>query len=93
MNLLFFLFFKATVKSPILHNTRGGSEYYVPYLSHYMGEDWALGRVGNEKRFFSSKRVLFFQLTISPSDFLALIFCKIHLYLHILLLKKHSDKR
>ena len=29
-------FFKGQVKSPILHNTRDGSELYVPYLSHYM---------------------------------------------------------
>ena len=29
-------FFKGQVKSPILHNTRDGSEFYVPYLSHYM---------------------------------------------------------
>ena len=28
--------FKGQVKSPILHNTRDGSEFYVPYLSHYM---------------------------------------------------------
>ena len=29
-------FFKGHVKSPVLHNTRDGSEFYVPYLSHYM---------------------------------------------------------
>ena len=29
-------FFKGQVKSPVLHNTRDGSEFYVPYLSHYM---------------------------------------------------------
>ena len=29
-------FFKGQVKSPILHNTRDGSEFYVPYLSHSM---------------------------------------------------------
>ena len=29
-------FFKGQVKSPILHYTRDGSEFYVPYLSHYM---------------------------------------------------------
>ena len=28
-------FFKGQVKSPILLNTRDGSEFYVPYLSHY----------------------------------------------------------
>ena len=27
---------KGQVKSPILHNTRDGSEFYVPYLSHYL---------------------------------------------------------
>ena len=27
---------KGQVKSPILHNTRDGSEFYVPYHSHYM---------------------------------------------------------
>ena len=31
-----FFFYKGQVKSPILHNTRDGSEFYVPYLSHYM---------------------------------------------------------
>ena len=35
MNLSFF-FFKGQVKSPILHNTRDWSEFYVPYLSHYL---------------------------------------------------------
>ena len=30
------LSFLGQVKSPILHNTRDGSEFYVPYLSHYM---------------------------------------------------------
>ena len=30
-----FFFYKGQVKSPILHNTRDGSEFYVPYLSHY----------------------------------------------------------
>ena len=29
------LFFKGQVKSLILHNTRDGSEFYVPYLSYY----------------------------------------------------------
>ena len=29
-------FFKGQIKSPILHNTRDGSEFSVPYLSHYM---------------------------------------------------------
>ena len=29
-------FFKRQVKSPVLHNTSDGSEFYVPYLSHYM---------------------------------------------------------
>ena len=29
-------FYKGQVKSPTLHNTRDGSEFYVPYLSHYM---------------------------------------------------------
>ena len=28
--------FKGQVKSPVLHNTRDGSEFYVPYISHYM---------------------------------------------------------
>ena len=32
--ILFFL--KGQVKSPMLHNTRDGSEFYVPYISHYM---------------------------------------------------------
>ena len=31
-----FFFFKGQVESPILHNTRDGSEFYVPYFSHYM---------------------------------------------------------
>ena len=31
MNLIFF---KGQVKSPILHNTRDGSEFYVPYPLH-----------------------------------------------------------
>ena len=34
--MILFLFFKGQVKSPVLHNTRDGSEFYVPYLSHYM---------------------------------------------------------
>ena len=29
-------FFKGQVKSPVLHNTRDGSEFYVPYISYYM---------------------------------------------------------
>ena len=29
-------FFKGQVKSPVLQNTSDGSEFYVPYLSHYM---------------------------------------------------------
>ena len=29
-------FFKGQIKSPVLHNTSDGSEFYVPYLSHYM---------------------------------------------------------
>ena len=29
-------FFKGQVKFPVLHNTRDGSEFYVPYLSHYI---------------------------------------------------------
>ena len=24
------------INSPILHNTRDGSDFYVPYLSHYI---------------------------------------------------------
>ena len=27
----FFFFFKGQVKSPVLHNTRDGSEFYVPF--------------------------------------------------------------
>ena len=34
--ILFFNFYKRQVKSPILLNTRDGSEFYVPYTSHYM---------------------------------------------------------
>ena len=34
--MMILFFFKGQVKSPILHNTRYGSELYVPYLSHYM---------------------------------------------------------
>ena len=30
------ILFKGQVKSPILHNIRDGSKFYVPYLSHYM---------------------------------------------------------
>ena len=30
------LFFKGQVKFPVLHNTRDGSEFYVPYISHSM---------------------------------------------------------
>ena len=32
----FLFYYKGQVKSPILHNTRDGSEFYVPYLSHYV---------------------------------------------------------
>ena len=35
MILLFFII-KDRSSLPILHNTRDGSEFYVPYLSHYM---------------------------------------------------------
>ena len=34
--MILFFFFKGQVKSPVLHNTSDGSEFYVPYLSHYM---------------------------------------------------------
>ena len=34
--MILFFFYKGQVKSPILHNTRDGSEFYIPYLSHYM---------------------------------------------------------
>ena len=34
--ILFLNYYKGQVKSPILHNTRDGSEFYIPYLSHYM---------------------------------------------------------
>ena len=33
--MILFFFYKGQVKSPILHDTRDGSEFYVPYLSHY----------------------------------------------------------
>ena len=39
MNPVFFLLAlinKRQAKSPILHNTKDGSEFYVPYLSHCM---------------------------------------------------------
>ena len=32
--ILFFL--KDRSSLPVLHNTRDGSEFYVPYISHYM---------------------------------------------------------
>ena len=43
---LFVLFYlkKGQVKSPILHNTRDGSEFCVPKI--LVSETWALGRVG-----------------------------------------------
>ena len=31
-----FFYYKGQVKSRILHDTGDGSEFYVPYLSHYM---------------------------------------------------------
>ena len=34
--MMILFFFKGQVKSPILHNIRDGSEFYVPYLSHYL---------------------------------------------------------
>ena len=34
--MILFFIFKGQVKSPVLHNTRDGSEFYVPYISHYM---------------------------------------------------------
>ena len=46
------LFLKGQVKSPILYNTRDGSEFmFLPYLTHtlyvnFRGRTWALGRVG-----------------------------------------------
>ena len=37
----------------ILHNTRDGSEFYVPYVSqatcNFRERAWALGRVGEEE--------------------------------------------
>ena len=36
VGVMILFFFKGHVKSPVLHNTRDGSEFYVPYLSHYM---------------------------------------------------------
>ena len=36
VRVMILFFFKGQVKSPVLHNTRDGSEFYVPYLSHYM---------------------------------------------------------
>ena len=43
----FFFFLKDRA---ILHNTRGGSEFYVPYLlqatCNFRERTWALGRVG-----------------------------------------------
>ena len=35
----FFFFFKGQLKSPILHNTRDGSEFYVPKIlaGEYLG--------------------------------------------------------
>ena len=32
----FSFFYKGQVKSPILHDTRDGSEFYVPYILHSM---------------------------------------------------------
>ena len=40
-------FFKGQVMFPVLHNTRDGSEFYVPYLrtiSNFRGRTSALGR-------------------------------------------------
>ena len=34
--MILFFYYKGQVKSPILLNTRDGSEFYFPYLSHYM---------------------------------------------------------
>ena len=31
-----FFFLKDRSSLPVLHNTRDGSEFYVPYISHYM---------------------------------------------------------
>ena len=31
--MILFFYYKGQVKSPILHNTRDGSEFYIPYLS------------------------------------------------------------
>ena len=42
-------FFKGQVKSPILHNTRDGSEYMFLTLCticNFRGRTWGLGRVG-----------------------------------------------
>ena len=36
MGVMILFIFKGQVKSPVLHSTRDGSEFYVPYLSHYM---------------------------------------------------------
>ena len=40
----------AQVKSPILHNTRDGSEFHVRSICHFRGRTSALGRVGGGKR-------------------------------------------
>ena len=104
MGVMILSFFKGLVKSPVLHNTRDGSEFYVPYLLHYLGGGlrlWLGWEEGKEESKGGSIPVyyetclktqpahkplitrrgsfplrgllLFFQLTISPSDFLALI--------------------
>ena len=36
VGVMILFFFNGQAKSPVLHNTRDGSEFYVPYLSHYM---------------------------------------------------------
>ena len=39
-------FFKGQVKSPVLHNTSDGSEFYVPTICNFRGRTSALVSVG-----------------------------------------------
>ena len=52
VGVMILFFFKRQVKSPVLHNTRDGSEFYVPYLCticNFRGRTSALVRVGGGK--------------------------------------------
>ena len=46
VGVMILFFFKGQVKSPVLHNTSDGTEFYVPTICNFRGRTSALVRVG-----------------------------------------------